>query len=96
MKYLRGVTPTGCISFISRGWGGRVSDKTITEKCSILENLLCGDSVLADKTFGTEESVGLYCAGLCISAFTRGKSQLSAFEIKSISTHGESYWAGPS
>ena len=83
MKFLIGITPAGFISFISRGWGGRVSDKTITEKCGILENLLPGDVVLADRGFGIEESVGLYCANLRIPAFTRGKSQLSAFEAES-------------
>ena len=39
MKYLIGITPQGSISFISKGWGGRVSDKHITDNCGILDKL---------------------------------------------------------
>ena len=82
IKFLIGISPNGSISFISRGWGGRVSDKTITENCSILENLLPGDIVLADRGFGIEDSVGLYCASLARPAFTKGKPQLSPLEVE--------------
>ena len=68
---------------MSRDFGGRVSDKTITEKCGILTNLLSGDIVLADRGFGIEDSVAMYGASLFIPAFTRGKSQLSAADIYS-------------
>lgn len=39
MKYLIGITPQGTISFISIGWGGRASDKQITENCGFLQKL---------------------------------------------------------
>lgn len=69
------------ITFISKGWGGRTSDKELTETCGILENLLPGDSVLADRGFTIADSVGLFCARLEIPAFTRGRAQLSAYEV---------------
>ena len=37
VKYLIGITPQGCVSFISSGWGGRASDKCITEHCGFLD-----------------------------------------------------------
>jgi hypothetical protein len=82
-KYLVGITPQGTVSFISSGWGGRVSDKHITEHCGILENLLPGDLLLADRGFDIQESCGLYGACLQIQSFTKGKPQLSPFELES-------------
>ena len=40
VKFFIGITPQGVIAFISKGWGGRVSDKYLTENCGILDNLL--------------------------------------------------------
>ena len=37
---LIGITPQGAISFISKGWGGHVSDKQVTEDCGILNHQL--------------------------------------------------------
>lgn len=82
IKFLIGVTPQGVISFISKAWGGRVSDKYLTEKSGLLRKLLPGDIVLADRGFDIADSVGLYQAHLHIPAFTRGKKQLSAEEVE--------------
>ena len=81
VKVLIGITPQGSISFVSEAWGGRVSDVYITENSGILNNLLIGDQVLADRGFTIADSVGLYCAELKLPAFTRGKSQLSQIEV---------------
>ena len=71
------------ISYISRAsWGGRASDKFITENCGILNNLLPGDHVLADRGFDIEDSVGFYCAQVKLPAFTKGKAQLSAADVE--------------
>ena len=57
--FLIGITPQGEKSFISKGWGGRVSDQHLTEKSGILDKLLAGDQVLAALGFSMQESVGL-------------------------------------
>ena len=80
VKFLIGIAPHGVVSFISKGWGRRVSDVHLTENCGLLQNLLPGDLVLADRGFTVQESVGMYCAEVKIPPFTRGKKQLSKFE----------------
>lgn len=76
-KYLVGITPQGSVGFISEGWGGRVSDKHLTQNSGLLDNLLPGDTILADRG-----SVGLCCATLVMPAFTKGKKQLSGIEVE--------------
>ena len=80
-KFLIGITPQGSVSFISKGWGGRVSDVHLTENSGLLRHLLPGDIVLADRGFTIEESVGLLCAEVKHPPFTREKPQLSKLEV---------------
>ena len=82
VKVLLGTTPQGVVSFVSDTWEGRTSDKYITEHCGILNKLLPGDVVLADRGFDIGDSVGMMQARLHIPAFTKGKSQLSAMEVQ--------------
>ena len=82
-KYLISITPQGTISFISKGWGGRTSDKYITEHSGYLNKLLPGDVVLADCGFNIADSVAIAGASFAIPAFTKGRDQLSAAEVES-------------
>jgi len=81
IKYLVGVTPQGTISFVSKAWGGRVSDKVLTEECGILDKLMPGDLVLADRGFNIFELVAECSAYAKLPAFTKGKAQLSPKEV---------------
>ena len=69
MKFLIAIAPQGVISFVSKGWGGRASDKHITENNGILSHLLPGDQILADHGFNVEETAGVYCAEVKIPPF---------------------------
>ena len=43
VKILLGISPQGVISFVSKAWGGCVSDKYITDHCRVLDHLVPGD-----------------------------------------------------
>ena len=81
-KYLIAITPQEIVSFVSNGWGGRVSDKYIVENLGYLLYLLPGDVVLAYRGFNVEDSVALQGATLDIPAFTRGCDQLPPGDIE--------------
>lgn len=81
VKYLVSITPSGAINFISKGWGGRVSDKEITLKSGFLDKLSHGDEVLADRGFLVSEELASLGVNLRMPSFTRGKKQLSASEV---------------
>ncbi|CAL9683175.1 unnamed protein product [Knipowitschia caucasica] len=83
IKYLVGITPAGAVSFLSTGWGGRVSDKQITLESGFLSNLEPGDDILADRGFLIRDELAAYGATLRIPSFTKGKSQLPAREVHS-------------
>lgn len=78
-----GITPQGSICFISEGWGGRVSDKSLTQNSTFLNKLLPGDLILADRGFLIKEFVELFHAQVRIPAFTKGHSQLHPTDLES-------------
>ena len=80
-KFLIAICPQGVITFISKGWGGHVSYVYLTKNCGLLDKLLPGDVVLADRGFNIQDSVGLMCAKVKLPASTRGKKQLSKMEV---------------
>lgn len=82
IKVLIGISPQGAISFVSEAWGGRTSDKFLTENCGILEKLLPGDMVMADRGFTITESVALKQARLVIPAYTKGREQLDPIDVE--------------
>jgi hypothetical protein len=79
---LIGVTPQGTVSYISEGWGGKTSDKHITEHCTLLNNIIPCDTALADRGFDISDSIGHHCSRFEIPAFTRGKKQLNGIAIE--------------
>ena len=70
------ITPAGAVSFFSRGWGGRVSDK-ITMHSGFLKFLQHGDLILADRGFNIAETLATHDVILKTPHFTKAKSQMS-------------------
>ena len=81
IKYLVGCAPSEAVNYLSDGWGGRVSDKEITNRCGFLDLIENGDQVLADRGFTVGEEVACKGGVLIIPSFTKGKSQLSAKDV---------------
>ena len=82
VKVLIGITPQGTISFVSNAWGGRTSDKFLTQNCGILGKLKPGDLVMADCGFTIQESVWFQHVESAIPAFTKGKDQLGPLTLR--------------
>lgn len=82
IKYLIGITPQGFISFISKGFGGKSSDKFVTENSGFFDKVQMGDVVMADRGFLIEEELLHRGVELSIPAFTKGKNQLNPREVE--------------
>ena len=82
VKFLVAISPTGAITFVSKCWGGRVSDKHLTVKSGLLQHLIYGDLVLADRGCDISDELALIGASLAIPSFTKGKPQLSQREVE--------------
>ncbi|TRY70896.1 hypothetical protein TCAL_04850, partial [Tigriopus californicus] len=78
LKFLICIAPSGFITFISKCYGGRVTDCHLTADSGFLELLRPGDLILADKGFPQvieeAERRGAFCI---MPPFCRGDFQLS-------------------
>ena len=81
VKFLIASTPFGSISFISKAWGGPVSNIDIVKGSGLLNPN--GDQIFADRGFTVQDEFAAGCGmELIITSFTKGKKQLSAKEVK--------------
>ena len=77
LKVLIRITPQSTISYVSQAYGGQTSDKFLTENCGILNKLLPGGLVLADRGFAIAESVMFQQAQVAIPSFTKEETSLT-------------------
>ncbi|CAN7987253.1 unnamed protein product [Ixodes pacificus] len=81
VKVIIAVSSSGAITFISRAWGGRVSDKELTLKSGLLNLAREGDIYLVDRGFWCQDMFAAKGANLLIPAFTKGKKHLLGAEV---------------
>uniref|UniRef100_A0A671NGZ9 DDE Tnp4 domain-containing protein n=1 Tax=Sinocyclocheilus anshuiensis TaxID=1608454 RepID=A0A671NGZ9_9TELE len=81
VKFLVGISPTGAITFLSKVWGGRASDKVITKNSGLIDLLEQGDHVMADRGFNFPEYFANKCVRLHVPASTKGRKQLTGLEV---------------
>jgi hypothetical protein len=79
-KFLIGIAPCGMVTYISKAYGGRVTDNHLTGDCGFLDLLESGDMVMADKGFPLiEEQIVLGKKGfLVMPPFNRAGRQFSS------------------
>ena len=65
VKFLIGVTPQGTTCFISKRWGGWMSDQSITENSNVLKYVQYGDVIMADRGFNIAECKCLNSCWTC-------------------------------
>ena len=70
------------MSFLSKCWGGRATDKCITQNSGFLDLVEYGDVIVADRDFDISDDLSLYGARLEIPAFTQGKKQFRQQEVE--------------
>uniref|UniRef100_A0A671YJ76 THAP-type domain-containing protein n=1 Tax=Sparus aurata TaxID=8175 RepID=A0A671YJ76_SPAAU len=83
VKYLVAVAPCGLIKFISAAYGGRCSDKFITMDSGLLDYLMPGDEVMADRGFTINDLLFERKVKLVMPCFTRKRGQLTEEQVTS-------------
>ena len=85
VKFLIACTLTGFNPFITKAWGGRVSDIDIVKDSGLINPNLhnLGDQILADRGFTLEDEFAASCGvEPIIPSFNKGKKQLSTKEVE--------------
>ncbi|KAJ8909965.1 hypothetical protein NQ315_005972 [Exocentrus adspersus] len=81
VKFMTGVSPGGLITYVSKPYGGRASDKVIFEESNIIAKLDPGrDAVMVDKGFRIEDTCSVNKIKLIRPPFLQKKSQLTTEE----------------
>ncbi|XP_062568373.1 uncharacterized protein LOC134230560 [Saccostrea cucullata] len=82
VKVLIGIAPNGAISFLSKCYGGRMSDRQIVRESSFLDLIDPGDIILADRGFPIREELLLRYANLVIPPPGSGIQQMTRENVE--------------
>jgi len=80
-KVLIGISPRGCISFISDAWGGRASDRHITINSGFLDLVDPTDQIMADKGFLIKDELMYRRAELVLPPGAKGHEQMTGQDV---------------
>ena len=80
IKFLVGISPSGFITFLSDCYGGRKTDKFITQDSGFYGNLERDETVMADRGFTIQEELLHHHCHLVIPPGKRAKSQMTESE----------------
>lgn len=81
VKYMTGFTPAGLICFVSKGYSGHISERTMFEQSKVITNLIpFADAVMVSEEFIIEDIVQNHNVELIKSPSTEIRNQLSSEE----------------
>ena len=80
IKVLIGITPQGTIAYTSEAWGGRTSDKFLTENCGFWKNCCLGTWLSQIVVLPSVKVCRQ--AKLVIPAFVKDKDQLDPVDVE--------------
>ena len=81
LKYLIGIAPSGLITFVSKGYGGKASDKHIFEQTCLIEMLEPhSDFIMTDKGFYIEKNCSKIFIELIKPPYLKQRSQFTQSE----------------
>ena len=86
VKFLICVAPNSSITFISKAYTGRISDKKITQECNFLDEIPAHCSIMADKGFNLSDECTARNIHFIIPPGKRGSSQMSPSSISKTSS----------
>ena len=81
-----GVSPTGCITFLSSCYGGKASDKHIVANSDFYDKLEFGDEIMADRGFQIREELLLRYCSLVVPPGARAKAPMTHSECSKTKT----------
>ena len=82
IKSLIGISPSGFVTFLSSGYGGRASDKFITKDRGFYDLLESDDVVMADRGLQIQEDLLLHFCNLQVPPGARTKRQMTKSRYK--------------
>jgi hypothetical protein len=81
-KVLVGITPGGCVSFVSDAYGGSASDRQITERSELPKLFDAYDELMVDKGFNCDDLFLPHHVRLAQPSFFKKKNRMSGSAVK--------------